>query len=83
MTVQKAYNNMHVKVAKAMIGWKPNADFSHYNDALILATTFMTSSATFIRCDRLRYLARFFRVVPTICTHWSSLLPRTATHGTL
>ena len=65
-SINKGYEAVHIRVCKAVIGWKPDTSWKHITSDKILAQAALPSFSCFTSAARLRYLARVFAVGPDL-----------------
>ena len=67
-SIDKGYQAVHIRVAKAVIGWKPNVSWLHVTADEMLAQADLPSFECMTSAARLRYLERFIAIGPTTFT---------------
>lgn len=64
-SIDKGYDTVYIRLAKAVIGWKPNNTCSHLTkDEILLRADLPPSYENWSSTARLKYLARFVAVAP-------------------
>ena len=63
-SIERGYDSVHLRIAKTVVGWRPNSSWQHLASEEILALASLPSSSLWVSASRLRYLGRFVHVGP-------------------